>query len=313
MNKNRVINNKKFRDICNKIGLDWSNFEIYNDTIILPSSTNSIFNTYILFDSNYNIIGIHTITAYNYNLPKEKIIDIYKTPYEKLKLGSKNQNMSNPLKNYTIKQIVELSHKVTYRNIDEIFVHKKLVIDNYGEAPTNRTPYIQLLLYIKFLGEIIKEYYYNSYHAKKMGINYLNIYDYIFRIIYKIEECIDINIENNKNTLPEDIINNLGLKNIFSYKYRNELCCIINLLLNSKCYKHIEGPEHYREIEPITKSNIDIVSKADDLLSLLDVSDEEIKVRREEYTRTRDFKTINLGEYLSKKRGVSLLRKKNSQ
>ena len=88
---------------------------------------------------------------------------------------------------------------------------------------------------------------------------------------------------------------------------------IINLSLNIKGYEPKEGDDSYREIESTTEDKVDIVSKADDLLSLLDVSDEEIKVRREEYTRTRDFKTINLGEYLSKKRGVSLLRKKNSQ
>ena len=55
MTKDEIINDIKFRQQCGRYGLNWEKFQIYNDIIILDTSTKSL---YVFMDKNYNVIGV---------------------------------------------------------------------------------------------------------------------------------------------------------------------------------------------------------------------------------------------------------------
>ena len=66
MTKKEIINDIKFKQKCNKYGLDYESFEIYDNVILLNTKTP---NLYVLFDKNYNTMGIEKIdenTLYKY-------------------------------------------------------------------------------------------------------------------------------------------------------------------------------------------------------------------------------------------------------
>ena len=56
MDKNKIKDDFAFSSKCIAYGLDWNDFNIYKDTIILNSPKKDIF---VLLDDNYNTIGIH--------------------------------------------------------------------------------------------------------------------------------------------------------------------------------------------------------------------------------------------------------------
>ena len=335
MNRYEVIRDKRFIEKCNALGLEYKDIEIYNGTIIAKTYKPM---TYVIFDNKYNIIHIHQAQFYNAFEPIYYIVNSAKNEYETLTLKEaydmifphplkfpfKTEPFYNFFEDYTLKQIVDLADRIDYFDDFKNRSWDNMVV-NYERIEDNNSIYVYLLSYIKFLAREIDEYYINSYHAKMLNIKYTSIFEYLIYVMMRIDDIVNDYIKENEMPYPRNIINNLGQKNsniindnilelnsIINFLL-NVKTGIINLSLNIKGYEPKEGDDSYREIESTTEDKVDIVSKADDLLSLLDVSDEEIKVRREEYTRTRDFKTINLGEYLSKKRGVSLLRKKNSQ
>lgn len=267
MTKKELKNDMKF--ICKYLNYGlYGDFEIYKDTIILNSPIKDI---YVLFDKDYNTIGIHKVEPKTKHLTMEEISELYTNLYN-LVDEKKNYCFSYPFQNFSLKEIIDISDRIHVKHSSEIFVNGDLVINEDNEN------YINLLLYIKFLGEQIKQYFLNAYQMKIMGFDYPDVYEYVNRLIANINMCIDDNIKNNRRPLPIDIINYLGQerKNIDKYNYA--LYNIIDLLLKEKGFKLKNGFYYRREIEPTNQEVEDLSVLANNLLKLLELPKKDFNI-----------------------------------
>lgn len=293
MDKNKIIFDEKFVRRRREYGIHWEDCEIYDNTIIMNSPKNGV---YVILDKNYNTIGIHKVEFATMHLTKEDIAKGYSELYDLVDKES-GCYFSYPFENLSLKQIMELSNRVSIRGANNghssySIVNGDMVIDEEDNE------YISLLSYIKFLSDQIEEYFIDSYHMKMLDFNYPNVYEYIRNIMYGIDKCIDTNIKNNERPFPNDIIKYLGKKGKEQRNEHNELYSVIRLLLKQKGYKIIGGFHHYNEIEPICDEMQDLSILALNLLKLLELSEEDLRKKQEKTNETMHVEKINLKEYL---------------
>ncbi len=278
MTKNELISDMNFRQKCLDYGLYWKNFSIYNDTIILNSRKNNIF---VLLDEHYNTIGIPKVEHYSSARTIQDYVISYKALY-----GFVDQedgiSFLYPFQNFSLKQIVELSNRISIYETNhghsfDMIVNGEMVNDEYNSV------YISLLLYIKFLGEQINEYFMNLYQMRMMGFEYPDVYTYIKSLMYNINEFINMDKEKHDKPAPIEIIEYLGQDRKKIDNYYFELNGIIDLLCKEK-------------------GSDDLSNKANELLKILEVTDEEVESRCEESNRTFSIKKINLESWLTKNR-----------
>lgn len=289
MTRKELLNDMKFKNKCYTYGLDYEDFDIVDDVIILSSPKKNI---KFLLDEHYNIINIYNLndTIYKY-FSSDEIIKDAKRRYETLII-----RLPYPFQNYSIKQIVEIANRVSIHNTNHghssnMFVNGELVTNEQDDI------YVSLLSYIKFLGKQIEQYYMNLYQMKMMDFNYYDIYEYIKKIMTNINECIDNNIEQNKRPFPIDIINYLGQNRNIIEENEQELYNIINLLLKDKGLKINE--ENYKKIKETNSNIIDLSESADKLVKILTISEEEVDARYENINRTFEVNKIDLQSWLS--------------
>lgn len=289
MTRKDLINDIKFRNKCYVYGLDYEDFDIIDDIIILSSPNKNI---KFLLDDHYNIIDIYSLNDFVYNhFPIDEIIEYAKNQYENIFI-----RLPYPFQNFSIKQIVEIAnrvsiHKTNHGNSSNLIVNGELVTNEQDNI------YVSLLSYIKFLGRQIEQYHMNLYQMKMMGFDYPNIYDYIKKIMNIINECIDFNIVERNRPFPIDIIKYLG-QNINNVEENDqELYNIINLLLKNKGVKIKDG--HYKELEKTSNVIIDLSESADSLVKILDISDEEVEFRYKDFNKTFEINKIDLQSWLS--------------
>ncbi len=55
MNKKELISNINFKQKCSEYGLSWENAKIYGNVILINTPIEGL---YVIFDKNYNTIGI---------------------------------------------------------------------------------------------------------------------------------------------------------------------------------------------------------------------------------------------------------------
>ncbi len=278
MTKIELINDMNFRKKCLDFGTYFEDFDIYNDVIILNTRKKDIF---VLLDEHFNIIGIPKVEHYNASKTMQDYAISYKELYNRVN-QEEGISFLYPFQNLSLMQIVELSKRISIYETNhghsfDMIVNGEMVNDEYNSV------YTSLLLYIKFLGEQIDEYFKNLYQMRMMGFEYPDVYTYIKSIMYNINECIKINAEKCNKPVSIEIIEYLGQdkKNIDNYYI--ELNGIIDLLYNEKDSKDL--------------SNI-----ANELLKLLEVTDEEVESRREDSNRTFSIKKINLESWLTENR-----------
>lgn len=259
MTKKEIMNDKKFKQKCNKYGLDYESFEIYDNVILLNTKTP---NLYVLFDKNYNTIGIEKT--------EEKIEELIKIKYYEYSNYTDNKAYREifpyPFENYTLKNILDLYNlldtKDNYSGINII-----------GDTKI-KGDYYQLLSYIKFLGEEIEQYFVLNYHMKTLGFNTPDIYEYTKTLIEKLNECIDYYLNNNIKPLQSYILNGIGQNN--QLKNDEILYNVIDLLIRDKGYKIKSSNQNYVEKIP-TKDNKKLSSVADDILKILNEKDIKVK------------------------------------
>lgn len=222
MTKEQVMNDMNFRTKCGSYGLYWEDFNIIHDIIVVSAPKKGI---YVLFDNNYNTIGIHRMDANDKSL--EEIVDGYSELYEYVDEDT-GHNFPYPFKSLSLKQIVELA--------DKIFIHSSnhgnsfnMVIDGKIIDCSSDSTYVELLSYIKFIGEQIKTYFHNFYQMMVMGYDYLDIYSYVRRIMDNIDECIRVNRERDINVRPIDILDYLGQERNRLDRYEHLLDQVIEL------------------------------------------------------------------------------------
>ena len=278
MIKNELKNDINFVQKCNKYGLDFDNFNIYENVIILNSPKKDIF---VLLDENYNTIGILNMKG------AVGMLEDYVLEYKEMFNSLNERNglfFPYPFQDFTLREIVELSNRIDRHNND-LIINGKLAIEEGNSI------YISLLSYIKFLGQQIEQYFLNYYNMMMMGFEYPDIYSYVKSLMNNIEECINLNIEQERQPFPTNIIEYLGQNSENIEIYWEELYYIIVLLLKEKGYEIEKGFEHYLEIRKIDKENIDLSEIAMKLLKILEVPKVENK-------KTFDMEAINLQNWL---------------
>lgn len=282
MTKNALINDMKFRHKCSNYGLDWEDFNIIDDTIVLNTFKDNIL---VLLDEHYNIIGI-----YDKNKDISKVVDIEKRIKEIKELYKNTYvKIPYPFENLSLKQIVEISNRVYIHEINqghssELFVNGEIVNDGDNNI------YVCLLAYIKFIGKQIEDYFKNLYQMKMMGLDYPSVYTYVKGLIDNINKCIIENIGKGNRPFPIDIIKYLGQDVKKISQYNHELHKIINLILKENGIN--SEINNYKE-------NTNLTDTSTKLLKILEVSDEEVEQRYQETNKTFEMKKINLTSWLS--------------
>ncbi len=287
MKKKELMEDMIFRSICCTYGLDWEDFDIFDDIIVLNSPKKNIS---VLIDNHYNIMGIYDKNDDINKLERLKMIkESYENVYTKLPY---------PFQDLSLKQIVELAnrvfiHETNQGHSSEMLVNGELANDDDDSV------YISLLSYIKFLGQQIKQYFMNLYQMKMMGFAYPDVYQYISSLMSNIDECVNVNIQKGIRPFPFDIIKYLGQDVDNIDEYDHALYSVIDLLLKQKGAKIKDDFRHYDEVEPTEKDNTDLSELSKNLLKILEVPLEEVEQRYQERNQTFVTKEVNLQSWLS--------------
>ena len=287
MKKKELMEDMNFRSICCTYGLDWEDFDIFDDIIVLNSPKNNIS---VLIDNHYNIMGIYDKNDDINKLERLKMIkESYENVYTKLPY---------PFQDLSLKQIVELANRVFIHETNQGHSSEMLV---NGELANDEddSVYISLLSYIKFLGQQIKQYFMNLYQMKMMGFEYPDVYQYISSLMSNIDECVTVNIQKGIRPFPFDIIKYLGQDVDSIDEYDHALYSVIDLLLKQKGAKIKDDFRHYDEVEPTEKDNTDLSELSKKLLKILEVPLEEVEQRYQERNQTFITKEFNLQSWLS--------------
>lgn len=293
MEKEKIITDINFRLACREFGIDSKKFEVYNDVIIVESPKTGI---YVLLDKNYNIIGVHKTELSTFNLSKAEIALRYSELYNTVNEDDRFK-LCYPFQNFSLKQIVDISNRVeivetNHGHSSEMLVNGDLVVGG------NNCTYIELLSFIKILGKEIKEYYSNCYQAYLLDFNYPNVIAYINHFMYNIAVCISKSISNNERPFPIDILRYTG-KTKFLDEYGTPLYDVIDLLMRQKGVQAKSGFEHYKEIEPVSESDVDLSILSGKLIKILEVTDEEVKRNGEDSFTNMKWNHIDLNSWLN--------------
>lgn len=276
MTKNEIMNDMNFRHQCGKYGLDWGRFEIYDDVILLNAHIAPTKDLYVIFDKNYNTIGIEFL---------------HSTKGKQYLAWEKNNEYCNitsfgyPFENFTLKQIVDIANRIEISETNHKHsLRTKINGELFNRESNEEADYYQLLSYIKFLGEEIKRYFSLSYQWKALGFDAPDIYDYINHLIYQINTSINVCIANNKRPWPVDVLRSIG-QNGRDLNLDGLLYDIINLLMRKNGFKIKSGSPD--EIEAFDKPNSEpnLSDLSTEILKILDLSDEALKEKKEEIRR----------------------------
>lgn len=282
MKREDIEKDIKFRQECSKYGLNWEYFNVVtcgnNDYVILLNMPNR--NIYVLLDKNYNTIGVEQFNSHrDYNaierFAREKY-NAYRNFTDKMPFG---ENFGYPFEKFTLKQIIDLANRIEV--IETNHGHSLNIIVNdelYHRNSEKDDVYFQLLLYIKFLGEEINQFFLYSYHMLMLGYEDLDVYLYIRYLIKNINECINSNINKYRRTYSCNILSYIGQNNN-ELKFNGILDNVANLLIKDKGYKSkVNRPG---EIEPIKliENKQDLSILATQLLKILELSNEDLKMK----------------------------------
>lgn len=276
MNKEKIMNDMKFRKVCNKFGLDWSDFEIMDKLIVLKTPVD---NLYFFLDSNYNIVEIEKCFSELNNHICSEIYYGYENFNDIVPFGD---DMGYPFNEITLKQINDIANRINDKRYGS-----KIEINGELYEIDKDNPYIQLINYIKFLNKEIDIYWKNIYSLKLLGFEVPDIYAYLRNIIYKINQCIDTNLKNNQRPHSFDIMNEIGQNMIYTQneeEYSDLLYSVIKLLMKDKNMKAVPGT--ICEIQPINeKEKIpSLPTLVSNLIKILEVSDEQVIANRQNYS-----------------------------
>lgn len=283
MTKNEIINDIKFRQRCGEYGLEWSKFNIFNfpNQNYIISLSEPIGNIYVLLDKNYNTICVKKCDWINDFADLKYFVDSRYDIYNNLpNVYLLKKNFDYPFENFTLKQIIDLANRVevietTQGHISSMKVNE----DWYDRNSDENQEYFQLLSYVKFLGEEIKRYFLLSYHMQTMGFKVPDLDEYVRTLISKLNKCVNFYLEDNRRPYPSDILSGLG-QNYREVKLDGILYDVIYLLMKDKGYKIKSGSRDEIEMaNPQDDTDLSIV--AQELLELLKLSDEELKVKIE--------------------------------
>lgn len=221
--KSEIMNDMKFRTRCCEYGLDWSNFEVVNDVIVVNTEKDDVIvlvdksgSDYVLFDvrSRGEILPGHTI---------EEIVDYSQGLYQ-----TAADNMPDPFRGYSIKRLVELASKIEVHETNHGHSCDVIV---YGEELKD-DPKENFYLYTKFMGEQIKRYFKMSYQMKMLGFPFPDIHTYLTALVANIDECVKKYAENGVRVEPANVAEHLG-QDMLELNI-HELYGVLNYTVNNK-------------------------------------------------------------------------------
>jgi hypothetical protein len=282
MEKTKIENDMKFRQRCSKYGLDWENFEIYDEVILLNTPIKDL---YVLFDKNYNTIAVE---KKEYSSRNTKIFA--KEIYERYSHFNDILPFGYPFEEYTLKNFIDLANIVDIMETNHGHsLIAKINGDWYDREDIEKEDYFELLSYVKFIDERIKHYFLMSYHIQAMGFETVDIYSYVRCLINNINDYVSHSIEVGRRPHPSDIISSLGLNG-------RELNCdvmmlydVSELLMRENGVKVKSGKPELLEQLPLSNEKMNLSLLATKLLKILEVSDEElIKKEREDREKLVD-------------------------
>lgn len=309
MRKNKIYNDMDFRQACIQYGLDWGKCDVYSvsedEYVILVKVPNK--NIYVLFDKNYKTICVEKNDWFKDEEAVSRfVLEKYDAYANKLSELPFTGSYFFPLDVYTLKQIHDLASRVfiyetNHGHSSDMFVNGELVI---GDKDVD---YVRILSYIRFISAKLDAYFVQSFRMKMIGFDYPDARTYLEAVISEVEECIFETARVGRRPFPVDVMENLGYNNRSVEPLNGELFAIIDLLLEKNGFKIRGGIEHYNEAEVAPKSEKDYTKLAQDLLRILDVPSEEVKRRREDFSKRVVYKEIDLAAWLNEK--VSKLEK----
>lgn len=271
MTKNDLINDFKFRQKCSEYGLYWGNAEIYGNVILINTPIEGL---YVLFDKNYNTIGVEKD---EYRDEKQFVNDFYERYSKFTDVLPFGESFDYPFQNYTLKSFVDLANRVDILESNHGHsISTKINGEWYNRDSQENEEYFQLLSYVKFISEEIKMYFLLSYHMQAMGYEMPDVYSYVRALIKNINASINYQIENNQRPWPADILSSIGQNNR-KLNFDGMLYDIADLLMRQKGVKVKSGSsDSLVEIDSsINKADLSILS--DKLLKILDLSDEDLR------------------------------------
>ena len=222
MDKKEIMNNKKFIHICNKLGIDGKDFEIYNNGIVLNTKLEDI---KVFLDIDYNIMKIHKILPKYMDVPLEEEVYFCSNWFNNKCL---NINIPGNISNISYKQMVDIynlvcNNKELYTLFDNNYIRKYEHKDN-----------IRTIIFICILGNEIKKYFYNAYEFAMMNLQFMTLDDYIKEFIKNICDYIESYLNNEIMIFPSEVLKILEENNNDEIK---ELFGVISSILEGEAYK----------------------------------------------------------------------------
>lgn len=251
MRREDIIRDGRFRQKCNLYGLNLDNFSFDSKEIYINNSTN---NMCVLLDNNYN-----TISVFDWDKEFQTCSD-KKKMYNYCKVHGiipLSEWSCYPIQNFTLKQIIRLTNTTEIlESTDNQIISMKINGNLYNIQQDKNDKTIQLLSYIKFLGEELERYFITSYHFQTIGFEIPDVYSYLETLINKVNDYI----KSNNQVLPSDILRHIGL-NDMNIHTNAILSNVIDLIKNEK---------------KVTDESDSLAVATNNLLKILDKSDDEI-------------------------------------
>lgn len=278
MTREQIVNDIRFRQRCAEYGLDWEKCEIYGDVILLNTPKLAL---YVLFDKNYNTIGVELCNFYKYSNKEDMVKSKFYEYCNFTDVVMFGEKFGYPFEKFTLKQIIDLSNRIEVMETNHgRSLSTKVNGDWYDRNLKEKEDYFQLLSYVKFLGEEIKQYFLFNYHMQSIGLEIPNVYEYVRLLIAGVDEQIDFHLNHNRRPWPEYILSGLG-QNYRKLKMDAILYDIADLLMKDKGYQvKSDSPYEVEKIESsIEKKDLSIVAQS--MLEILNLSDEELNLKEQ--------------------------------
>lgn len=276
MDKNKIIEDLDFRNRCTQFGLDWRDFKILDNMILVATPKQ---NMYMLLDQNYNIINF-------VQLVDEQLDDIRKcyNDYQNL-IVTRLSNTANTFtfRYLSIKQIHDISDRILL-NTDQDGWPREIEINGQWYQNLDSNLFLKQISYLKFIEEEINIYWKKVYQFKLCGFQVVSLTEYLNAIEQHIKLCIEENLAKNRQPLPILVLEYLGQR-----EYSNQP--LYGLLFDViECFLNFYG---YRKKETISATIEKIPQEeANDTLNNLDCSSQMLKLLDESFDRS-DLEKLN--------------------
>lgn len=238
MTKKELLNNRKYMKECERYNLPGSDIKKFKNGYLLGTYEKNI---YILLDKNYNTIGIRKIDGGGGNF--HEVVQSELARYEE----GMFPHLSYPFESLTLKEIIEVSSQIeevdTYYDEELCYVKANDIWYPFSL----QDDYLSVLLYIKYLGEKLKQYHVYAYQMHTLGINMLSESDYLNAIMNKVTKCLEEYHRQNPNSSNRLALNNhIDVSSSESAYLNSE---VANALLKDLCAKK----KGYSKLSSISK------------------------------------------------------------